>query len=145
MSVCYKIEARSLTVFDQPKWPLSHMCICVISLRTMRLSCHWVLTHLLQDYKIEACRRSLIAIFVDQVSFTKMTSYSLLLYLLQAFISSIIINRFMSKYYYRLAQKLYELTQQHWTEALLHSQIYVKRKIDAAQFLGLAWGGVMRN
>ena len=33
MSVCYKIEARrrSLTVFGQPKWPLSHMCTCVIS------------------------------------------------------------------------------------------------------------------
>ena len=33
MSVCYKIEARrrSLTVLDQPKWPLSNMCTCVIS------------------------------------------------------------------------------------------------------------------
>ena len=33
MSVYYKIEARrrSLNVLDQPKWPLSHMCTCVIS------------------------------------------------------------------------------------------------------------------
>ena len=33
MSVCYRIEARrwGLTVFGQPKWPLSHMCTCVIS------------------------------------------------------------------------------------------------------------------
>ena len=31
MSVCYEIEARmrSLTVFGQPKWPLSHICTCV--------------------------------------------------------------------------------------------------------------------
>ena len=33
MSVYYKIKARrwSLTVFGQPKWPLSHMCTCDIS------------------------------------------------------------------------------------------------------------------
>ena len=38
---------------------------------------------LLQAYKIEVSRRSLHAILVDAVGFTKMTSYSLLLYLLQ--------------------------------------------------------------
>ena len=51
MSVYYKIEARrrSLTVLDQPKWPLSHIT----------------------------------AILGDPVGFTKLTLYSLLLYLLQ--------------------------------------------------------------
>ena len=70
-----------------------------------RLSCHWVLTHprryatrfyywlflcvvisfityfLLQAYKIESSSRSLTAILISPVGFTKMTSYSLLIYL----------------------------------------------------------------
>ena len=109
MSVCYKIEARrrSLTVLDQPKWPLSHMCTCVISslsnatvmslstnspaetcdtllLLVISVCCHFIYNlFVLQAYKIEASRRSLTAILVDPVGFTKMTSYSLLVYLLQ--------------------------------------------------------------
>ena len=39
---------------------------------------------LLQAYKIEVSRRSLTAILDDPVGFTKMTSYSLHVYLLQA-------------------------------------------------------------
>ena len=109
MSVCYKIEARrrSLTVLDQPKWPLSHMCTCVISslsnatvmslstnspaetcdtllLLVISVCCHFIYNlFVLQAYKIESSRRSLTAILGDPVGFTKMTSYSLLLYLLQ--------------------------------------------------------------
>ena len=112
MSVCYKIEARrrSLTVLDQPKWPLSHMCTCVISslsnvtvmslstnspaeacdtlllLLVISVCCHFIYNlFVLEAYKIEASRRSLTAIFGDPLCFTKMTSWSLLLYLLQAF------------------------------------------------------------
>ena len=111
MSVCYKMEARrrSLTVFGQPKWPLLHMCTCVISsLRNatvMSLStnspaetCYTLLLlvisvccynlFVIQAYKIEASRRSLTAILVALVSFTKITSYFLLLYLLQGYNSS---------------------------------------------------------
>ena len=109
MSVCYQIEARrrSLTVLDQPKWPLSHMCTCVISslsnatvmslstnssaetcdtllLLVISVCCHFIYNlFVLQAYKIESSRRSLTAILGDPVGFTKMTSYSLLLYLLQ--------------------------------------------------------------
>jgi len=109
MSVYYKSEARrrSLTVLDQPKWPLSHMCTCVISslsnatvmslstnspaetcdtllLLVISVCCHFIYNlFLLHAYKIEVSRRSLTAILVDPVGFTKMTSYSLLLYLLQ--------------------------------------------------------------
>jgi len=113
MSVYYKIEARrrSLTVLDQPKWPLSHMCTCVISSMnnatgislstnspaetcdTLLLLANYVCCHFiynlfaLQAYKIESSRRSLTAILGDPVGFTKMTSYSLLLYLLQGITS----------------------------------------------------------
>ena len=109
MLVCYKIEARrrSLTVLDQPKWPLSHMCTCVISslsnatvmslstnspaetcdtllLLVISVCCHFIYNlFVLQAYKIESSRRSLTAILGDPVGFTKMMSYSLLLYLLQ--------------------------------------------------------------
>ena len=109
MSVSYKIEARrrSLNVLDQPKWALSHMCTCVISslsnatvmslstnspaetcdtllLLIISVCCHFVYNLLvLQAYKIESSRRSLTAILGEPVGFTKMTSYSLLLYLLQ--------------------------------------------------------------
>jgi len=86
MSVCYKIEARrrSLTVFGQPKWPLTHMCTCVISslsnvnvmslstnspavtcdtlpvlLLVIYLCCHFIYNlFVLHSYKIEASRRS---------------------------------------------------------------------------------------
>jgi len=40
----------------------------------------------LQPYKIESSGRSLTAILGDPVGFTKMTSYSLLLYLLQVYL-----------------------------------------------------------
>ena len=109
MSVCYKIEARrrSLTVFDQSEWPLSHKCTCVISslsnvtvmslstnspaetcdtllLLVISVCCHFIYNlFVLQAYKIESSRRSLTAILGDPVGFTKMKSYSLLLYLLQ--------------------------------------------------------------
>ena len=104
MSVCYKIEARrrSLTDFGQPKWPLSYMCTYVISslskatvmsptetcdtllLLVISVCCHFIFNlFVLQTYKIEASRQRLTAILVDQVGFTKMTSYSLFLYLLQ--------------------------------------------------------------
>ena len=92
---------------DQPKWPLSHMCTCVISslsnatvmslstnspaetcdtllLLVISVCCHFIYNlFVLQAYKIESSRRSLTAILGDPVGFTKMTSYSLLLYLLQ--------------------------------------------------------------
>ena len=110
MSVCYKSEARRrrLTVFGQPKWPLSHMCKCVISslsnatvmslstnspaetcdtllLLVLSVCCHFIYNlFVLQAYKIELSGRSLTAILGDPVGFIKMTSYSLLLYLLQA-------------------------------------------------------------
>jgi len=46
--------------------------------------CHFIYNlFVLQAYKIEASRRSLTAILGDPVGFTKMTPYSLLLYLLQ--------------------------------------------------------------
>ena len=110
MSVYYQVEARrrSLTVFGQPKWPLSHMCTCVISslsnatvmslstnspaktcdtllLLVISVCCHFIynLFQALEAYKIESSRRSLTAILGDPVGFTKMTAYSLLLYLLQ--------------------------------------------------------------
>ena len=111
MSVYYKIEARkrSLTVFGQPRWPLSHMCTCVISslrnatvvslstnspaeacytllLLVISVCCHFIYNlFVLQANKIEASRRRLTDILGDPVGFTKTTSYSLLLYLLQAF------------------------------------------------------------
>ena len=106
MSVYYKIEARrrSLTVLDQPKWPLSHMCTCVISslsnatvmslstnspaeicdtllLLVISVCCFFIYNlFVLKAIKIEASRRSLTAILSDPVGFTKMASYSLLLY-----------------------------------------------------------------
>ena len=53
-------------------------------LLVISVCCHFIYNvFLLQVYKIEGSRRSLTAILVGQVGFRKMTSYSLLLYLLQ--------------------------------------------------------------
>ena len=56
----------------------------MLLLLVISVCCHLIYNlFVLQAYKIEVSRRSLTVILFDPVGFTKMTSYSLLLYLLQ--------------------------------------------------------------
>ena len=69
-----------VTEYKLTRGDLRHAIIFIIS-----VCCHFIYNlFLLQDNKIEASRRGLTAILVDQVGITKMTSYSLLLHLLHS-------------------------------------------------------------
>ena len=71
------------TVMAMSSNSLAETCDTLLLL-VIPVCCHFIYNlYLFQAYKIEVRRRSLSAILVDPVGFRKMTSYSLLLYLLQ--------------------------------------------------------------
>ena len=66
----------------------------MLLLLVIPVCCHFIYNlFLVHAYKIEVSRRGLTAILVDPVGFTKIMSYSLLLYLLQGLNGVAIIER----------------------------------------------------
>ena len=83
MCRCVISSLNNVTVMSMSSNSLAETCDTLLLL-VIPVCCHFIYNiFLLQAYKIKLIRRSLTAILVDPVGFTKMTSYSLLLYLLQ--------------------------------------------------------------
>ena len=83
MCTCVISSLNNATVMSMSSNSPAETCDTLLLL-VIPVCCHFIYNiFLLQAYKIKLIRRSLTAILVDPVGFTKMTSYSLLLYLLQ--------------------------------------------------------------
>ena len=83
MCTCVISSLSNATVMSLSTNSSAETCDTLLLL-VISVCCHFIYNlFVLQAYKIESSRRSLTAILADPVGFTKMTSYSLLLYLLQ--------------------------------------------------------------
>ena len=83
MCTCVISSLSNATVMSLSTNSPAETCDTLLLL-VISVCCHFIYNlFVLQAYKIELSRRGLTAILGDPVGFTKMTSYSLLLYLLQ--------------------------------------------------------------